>query len=57
MTAPARVRMLLLQRDCSCACAHGAVQVEWWLAEHFGGPTALGHKDVDGLILDDFWRR
>ena len=20
-----------------------------------GGPTALGHPDVDGLILDDFW--
>jgi hypothetical protein len=29
--------------------------VEWYLKTHMGGPTALGHPDVDGLILDDFW--
>ena len=29
--------------------------VEWYLKTHMGGPTALGHPDVDGLILDDYW--
>ena len=29
--------------------------VEWWLLEHMGGALALGHPDVDGLILDDYW--
>ena len=29
--------------------------VAWWLAQHMGGPTALGHPAVDGLILDDYW--
>ena len=29
--------------------------VEWFLHTHMGGPTALGHEDVDGLILDDLW--
>lgn len=29
--------------------------VDWWLNEHMGGATALGHPSVDGLILDDFW--
>ena len=26
-----------------------------FLNVHMGGPTALGHPDVDGLILDDSW--
>jgi hypothetical protein len=32
-----------------------ASMIEWWLNEHMGGATALGHPDVDGLILDDHW--
>lgn len=30
--------------------------VDWWLHSHMAGATALAHKDVDGLITDDFWR-
>jgi hypothetical protein len=53
------------QKSCNCGASPcgeylldftNASAVEWWLHEHMGGATGLGHPDVDGLILDDFWR-
>ena len=51
-------------KSCDCGASpcgeylfdfRNASAVEWWLDEHMGGATGLGHPDVDGLILDDFW--
>lgn len=52
-------------RSCNCGlspCGEylfdftNASMVDWWLREHMGGDSALGHPDVDGLILDDYWQ-
>ena len=34
---------------------NGTMLREWLIQEVILGPTAIGHADIDGLFLDDFW--
>jgi hypothetical protein len=34
---------------------NGSMLRDWLVAQHIGGPNGIGHPDIDGLFIDDFW--
>ena len=48
--------------DCGMPCGmylfnhlNGTMFRQWFLDEYLGGPTGLGHPDIDGFFMDDYW--